>query len=212
VTNRDARAKLRRTHTIRRIGDHLLVHPDGDEGRVIARLTGLNPKPVTAALRRLVAAGYATEVEQVDPADGKHPTRLYRLTDDGRAWAAQDSRLLVWRRTLHLESGRGPATVAIVYLPSPQTDPDTEDWRVEFTGDVEDLTAGDASNLALLIGMAAEQVAAARQPPASWLRRMRGQEPPDLGPEADQTTRLLRAARPLVAERAGKEPIPPHVG
>jgi hypothetical protein len=136
------------------------------------------------ALRRLVAAGYATlEVEQVNPAELKRPRRTYyRLTEAGRLWAAAAARLVVWRRTINLQEAEAPVTVSIVYLPVGGGDiQGQEAWRVELSGDLCQLTAGDASSVALLLGAAAEEVVAAGQSPPSsrdhrWMRRMRGGE------------------------------------
>jgi DNA-binding PadR family transcriptional regulator len=218
VTSRDARAKLRRTIAVRRVADYLLTHPAGDYGGAIAQATGLSPQKVTGAkgvLRRLVAAGYATrKVEQVDPAEINRPRRIYyRLTEAGRLWAAAAARLVVWRRTINLEAGT-PVTVSILYLPTGGggESQGQEAWRVELSGELSRLTAGDASNLALLLEAAAEEVVATGQPPASSrdhrrMRRMRGQEPPDIGPLADEGTWVLGAVG-SVARGAGRLPSP----
>jgi hypothetical protein len=219
VTSGDARATLRRTYPARRVAEFLLTHPDGDYGGAIARATGLSPRIVMGAkgvLRRLVAAGYATlEDEQVDPAELKRPRRThYRLTEAGRLWAAA-ARVVVWRRTIHLQETEVPVTVSIVYLPVGGGDTTGQEaWRVELSGDLSQLTAGDASSLALLLGAAAEEVVAAGQPPASgrdhrWMRRMRGQEPPDIGPPADEITWVLGAAGSMASRGASGQSRPP---
>jgi PadR family transcriptional regulator len=85
---------LRLTRATRLVAAHLLAHPGGDHGYAIARATGLDRRALTGThglLRRLEVAGYATrEVEQVDPhTAGRPPRHVYRLTDQGRAWAAR---------------------------------------------------------------------------------------------------------------------------
>lgn len=219
MTSRDAPATLRRTYPARRVADHLLTHPAGDYVSAIADATGLSPRILRGpkgVLRRLVTAGYATlEVEQIDPAEVKRPLRkYYRLTDAGRLWAAAAAHLVVWRRTINLQETGAPVTVSIVYLPAGGGDTQGQEaWRVELSGELSrQLTAGDASNLALLLGAAAEEVVAAGQPPASgrdhqWMRRMRGREPPDIGPLAEESTWVLGS----VASQGAGRPLRPQM-
>jgi hypothetical protein len=106
--------------------------------------------------------------------------------------------------------------VSIVYLPVGGGNTQGEEaWRVELSGELsQQLTAGDASNLALLLGAAAEEVVATGQSPASdrdhqWMRRMRGQEPPDIGPLAEESTWVLGTAGAAAGQGAGRLPRPP---
>jgi hypothetical protein len=107
--------------------------------------------------------------------------------------------------------------VSIVYLPVGGGDTQGQEaWRVELSGELSrQLTADDASNLALLLGAAAEEVAAAGQPPASgrdhqWMRRMRGREPPDIGPLAEESTWVLGTAGSVAGQGAGR-PLRPQM-
>jgi hypothetical protein len=135
------------------------------------------------------------------------------LTDAGRLWAAAAARLVVWRRTINLQEAEASVTVSIVYLPVGGGSTQGEEaWRVELSGDFsQPLTVGDTSNLALLLAAAAKEVATTRQSPASdrdhrWMRRMRGQEPPDIGPLAEEATWLLGMAGSVAGRGAGRLP------
>lgn len=216
MTNRDARATLRRTYPVRRVADYLLTHP-ADYVSAIADATGLSPR-ILRGPRGVLAAGYATlEAEQADPAEVKRPRRnYYRLTDAGRLWAAAAARLVVWRRTINLQETGASVTVSIVYLPvGGGTTQGEEAWRVELSGELsQQLTTGDANNLALLLGAGADEVVAAGQLPASdrdhqRMRRMRGQEPPDIGPLAEEGTWVLGTAGSVAGQGAGRLPRSP---
>ena len=91
-----------------------------------------------------------------------------------------------------------------------------EAWRVEVSGELGQLTAADTSNLTLLLGAAAEEVVATGQSPASdrdhqWMRRMRGPEPPDIGPLAEESIWVLGTAGSVAGQGAGRLPPAPQM-
>lgn len=104
-------------------------------------------------------------------------------------------------------------TVSIAYLPVVGGEIQVaEAWRIELDGDLGQLTAGDASNLALLLGAAAGEVVATGQLPASdrdqrWMRRMRGRNP-GYRRAAQTSTWVLGTARSVAGQGAGRPPGP----